>query len=169
MQAMSPRDKHCVFCDLMKGAAEVSMCYEDSDVVAFMDIQPVNPGHVLVVPRQHIETLRDVPKEIGLHLYEVATMLIPIIQQAAGADDMNIVVNSGLAAGQNVMHYHLHLIPRKQGDGFDIPLPFPASEMPQRQMLDAMAARIIASVRDPMRASQTGATVTRKAARPPAK
>ena len=67
------------------------------------------------------------------------------------------------------MHYHLHLIPRKQGDGFDIPLPFPASEMPQRQMLDAMAARIIASVRDPMRASQTGATVTRKAARPPVK
>ena len=169
MQAMSPRDKHCVFCDLMKGAAEVSMCYEDGEVVAFMDIQPVNPGHVLVVPKQHFEELRDVPKAIGLRLYEVATLLIPIIQQAAGASDMNIVVNSGQAAGQNVMHYHLHLIPRKQGDGFDIPLPFPASEMPNRQLLDAMAARIIASVRDPMRAAQGGARVTRKAVRSPGK
>ena len=170
---MSPSNAHCVFCDLMKGAAEVSMCYEDGEVVTFLDIQPVNPGHVLVVPRQHYSTLRDVPKEVGLHLYEVATRLIPIIQRTSGADDMNIVVNSGQAAGQNVMHYHLHLIPRRQGDGFDIPLPFEGSEMPNRQQLDAMAARIIASVRDPMRAAavapagQGGQTVSRKAARPP--
>ncbi len=164
MQAMSPSQQHCVFCDLMKGAAEVSMCYEDSDVVAFMDIQPVNAGHVLVVPRQHFEVLKDVPAEVGLHLYTVATRLIPVIQQAAGADDMNIVVNSGKAAGQNVMHYHLHLIPRKQNDGFDIPLPFPGSEMPNRQQLDAMAARIVTSFRDPMKASgKSGETVSRKA------
>lgn len=176
MPAMSPSHAHCIFCDLMKGAAEVSMCYEDGEVVAFLDIQPVNPGHVLVVPRQHFETLRDVPKSVGLHLYEVATRLIPIIQQASGADDMNIVVNSGQAAGQNVMHYHLHLIPRRQGDGFDIPLPFEGSEMPNRQQLDAMAARIIASVRDPMRAelpapvssaAQGGQTLSRRAVRPP--
>ena len=173
MQAMSPSNAHCVFCALMKGAAEVSMCYEDGEVVAFMDIQPVNPGHVLVVPRQHFETLRDVPKAVGLHLYEVATRLIPIIQQASGADDMNIVVNSGHAAGKNVMHYHLHLIPRRVGDGFDVPLPFAGSEMPNRQQLDAMAARIIAAVRDPMRAAapaagaQGGAAVSRKSARPP--
>jgi len=153
MQAMSPRNTHCVFCDLMKGAAEVSICYEDATVVAFLDIQPVNPGHVLVVPREHYEVLRDVPKEVGLHLYTVATKLIPVIQHAAGADDMNIVVNSGQAAGQNVMHYHLHLIPRRTGDGFDIPLPFPGSVMPDRTQLDMTAARIIAAFRDPMRAT----------------
>ena len=167
MQAMSPSQSHCVFCDLMKGAAEVSMCYEDADAVAFMDIQPVNAGHVLVVPRQHFEVLKDVPQEIGLHLYTVATRLIPVIQKACGAEDMNIVVNSGKAAGQNVMHYHLHLIPRRQGDGFDIPLPFPGSEMPNRQQLDAMAARILSSFRDPMKAARTGETVARKAVRPP--
>ncbi len=166
MQAMAPSQHHCVFCDLMKGAAEVSICYEDATVVAFMDIQPVNPGHVLVVPRQHFEVLKEVPAEVGQHMYEVATKLIPVIQQASGADDMNIVVNSGKAAGQNVMHYHLHLIPRKHDDGFDIPLPFPGSEMPNRQQLDAMAARILSAFRDPMKASpRTGDTVTRKAVR----
>jgi histidine triad (HIT) family protein len=64
---------------------------------------------------------------------------------------MNLVVNSGEAAGQNVFHYHVHLIPRRKADGFDIPLPFPGSEMPDRTFLDATAARIIAALRDPAR------------------
>jgi histidine triad (HIT) family protein len=139
---------HCIFCDLIRGAAEVSMCYEDGTVIAFMDIQPVNAGHVLVVPKAHYETLRDIPRDVGQHMYEVATRLIPVIQQVSGAEDMNIVVNSGAAAGQNVFHYHIHLIPRREGDGFDVPLPFPASEMPNRHMLDAMAAQIGASLRN---------------------
>ncbi len=139
---------HCIFCDLIRGAAEVSMCYEDSKVIAFMDIQPVNAGHVLVVPREHYEVLQDIPRDVGQHMYEVSTRLIPVVQKVAGADDMNIVVNSGAAAGQNVFHYHIHLIPRKHGDGFDIPLPFPGSEMPNRHLLDAMAAQIGASLRN---------------------
>jgi len=134
----------------MRGAAEVSICYEDPKAIAFLDIQPVNPGHVLVVPREHYETLQDIPGPLGLHLYQVATKLIPIVQIAAGATDMNIVVNSGAAAGQNVMHYHIHLIPRKENDGFDVPLPFPGSQMPSRQRLDAMAARIGSMLRDPL-------------------
>ena len=127
------------------------MCYEDSKVIAFMDIQPVNAGHVLVVPREHYEVLQDIPRRVGAHLYELASRLIPIVQTASGATDMNIVVNSGAAAGQNVMHYHIHLIPRRDGDGFDVPLPFPGSSMPDRQRLDAMAARIGSLLRDPLR------------------
>jgi histidine triad (HIT) family protein len=69
---------------------------------------------------------------------------------------MNIVVNSGSTAGQDVFHYHVHLIPRREGDGFDIPLPFPASEMPDRTLLDAMAVRIIAALRDPVRGRWNG-------------
>ena len=145
-----PSTGHCIFCDLIRGAAEVSICYEDSTAIALLDIQPVNPGHVLVVPREHYETLQDIPGPVGLHLYHVATRLIPIVQTASGASDMNIVVNSGHAAGQNVMHYHIHLIPRREGDGFDVPLPFPASQMPNRQQLDAMAARIGSMLRDPL-------------------
>ena len=128
----------------------MSICYEDSVAIAFLDIQPVNPGHVLVVPREHYEVLQDIPKDVGAHLYLVAAKLIPRVQTASGATDMNIVVNSGAAAGQNVMHYHIHLIPRREGDGFDVPLPFPGSPMPNRQQLDGMAARIGSMLRDPL-------------------
>ena len=130
------------------------MCYEDATAIAFMDIQPVNPGHVLVVPREHYEGLQDVPRDVGAHLYDVAVKLIPVVQEATHCHDMNIVVNSGAAAGQNVMHYHIHIIPRREGDGFDVPLPFEGSEMPNRQQLDAMAARIGSMLRDPVATSR---------------
>jgi histidine triad (HIT) family protein len=142
---------HCPFCDIIGGAGEVSVCYEDAVAMAFMDIQPVNDGHVLVVPRVHYERIEDLPREVGLHLYDVATRLMPVIQQVSGCADMNVVVNSGSAAGQDVFHFHVHLIPRRAGDGFDVPLPFAGSEMPDRTRLDAMAALIISTLRDPMR------------------
>lgn len=142
---------HCIFCDIIKGAAEVSMCYEDRAALAFMDIQPVNAGHVLVVPRQHCESFNDLPAALGLHLFSVAMQLGPIIRRVTGTDGMNLVVSSGAAAGQDVYHFHIHLIPRRAGDGFDVPLPFPGSAMPDRTQLDATAARIIANLRDPMR------------------
>lgn len=142
-------DPSCTFCDLIRGAGEVSICYEDSDALAFMDIQPVNAGHVLVVPRTHYESLQDLPSDLGSHLFEVVMKLGPVVRQVTGTEGMNIIVNSGAAAGQDVFHYHIHLIPRRAGDGFEVKLPFPDSEMPDRQRLDAMAARIIAAINDP--------------------
>jgi histidine triad (HIT) family protein len=140
----------CPFCDVIHGAGEVSMCFEDADVVAFMDIQPVNAGHVLVAPREHFESLEDIPHALAMHLFEVAMELAPVVKQVAGADGLNVIVNSGAAAGQDVFHYHVHVIPRKPGDGFDVPLPFAGSEMPDRTVLDVHAARIIAAFRDPV-------------------
>lgn len=120
-----------------------------------MDIQPVNNGHVLVVPREHYESLLDVPEEIGMHLFRVTMRLANAVRMVTGCDDLNIVVNSGAAAGQDEPHYHVHIIPRREGDGFDIPLPFGGSEMPDRTVLDAYAARIISALRDPMRTEAT--------------
>ena len=147
---MPDTTRHCIFCDLIRGAAEVSVCYEDRDALAFMDIQPVAPGHVLVVPRVHYESLVDIPRETAMHLFDVAMRLGPTVRQVSNAEGTNIVVNSGAAAGQDVFHYHVHLIPRHTGDGFEIPLPFPGSTMPDRTFLDAMAARIIAGTTDPL-------------------
>lgn len=152
-------DAHCIFCDLIHGAGEASICYEDAESIACMDIQPVNPGHILVVPKAHFESLNDVPAELAMHLFGVALRLGPIVRKVVGCDDLNIVVNSGEAAGQNVFHYHVHLIPRREGDGFDVPLPFGASEMPDRTLLDATAARIIAGLRDPARRTGPRAVV----------
>jgi histidine triad (HIT) family protein len=140
----------CPFCDLIHGAGEASMCFEDGDVVAFMDIQPVNAGHVLVVPREHYESLEDIPHALATHLFDVAMRLAPVVKQVGGADGMNIVVNSGAVAGQDVFHFHVHVIPRCPDDGFGVPLPFAGSAMPDRTVLDANAARIIAALRDPV-------------------
>lgn len=148
---MNGPNRHCIFCDLIQGAAEVSVCYEDAAAMAFMDIQPVNLGHTLVVPKAHYESLKDVPRDVAMHLFDVAMTLAPVIQRSSGCDDMNIVVNSGHMAGQNVFHYHVHLIPRRADDNFDIALPFEGSTMPDRTFLDAIAARIIAGLRDPAR------------------
>ena len=143
-------DHHCTFCDLLHGAGEVSICYEDRDAIAFMDIQPVNAGHVLVVSRRHYESLEDIPAELAMHLFRVATKLVSPVTKVANAQGVNIVVNSGSAAGQDEPHYHVHVIPRREGDGFDIPLPFQGSEMPDRTHLDAMAVQIMTALRDPM-------------------
>ena len=147
---------HCTFCDLVRGAGEVSACYEDADAVAFMDIQPVNAGHVLVVPRAHYESLFDVPRELGVHLFDVTMRVASAVKRVMKCEGMNIVVNSGAAAGQDEFHYHVHIIPRRKGDGFDVPLPFDGSEMPDRTLLDATAARISAALRDPMRHERRG-------------
>jgi histidine triad (HIT) family protein len=162
-----PSPPTCPFCDLIRGAGEVSMCYEDSDVVAFLDIQPVNAGHLLVVPRAHHESLLDVPHALAMHTFEVAMELAPVVKQVSGADGLNLVVNSGAAAGQDVFHYHVHVIPRRAGDGFDVPLPFSGSQMPDRTLLDATAARIISALRDPVavrkRAERRTAVTDRRA------
>jgi histidine triad (HIT) family protein len=126
------------------------MCFEDVDVVAFMDVQPVNAGHLLVVPREHFESLEDIPHTLAMHMFQVAMELAPVVKQVARADGLNLVVNSGASAGQDVFHYHVHVIPRCPDDGFDIPLPFAGSQMPDRTVLDVHAARIIAAFRDPV-------------------
>jgi len=158
---------HCTFCDLINGAGEVSVCYEDSSAMAFMDIQPVNAGHVLVAPRQHFASLFDVPQELGDHLFHVTMRVAGAVRRVTGSDDMNIVVSSGEAAGQDVFHYHIHIIPRRPGDGFDIDLPFAGSEMPDRTMLDAMAARLISELGDPLRRKARDREVGRVVAQEP--
>ena len=143
-------DRHCTFCDLIHGAGEASICYEDADAVAFMDIQPVNAGHVLVVPRSHYEQFEDVPPGLAAHLFEVAARLVPAVKKVSRAEGINIIVNSGSAAGQDEPHYHVHVIPRCAEDGFDVPLPFQQSAMPDRTLLDATAVRIMTALRDPV-------------------
>ncbi|MBK8250530.1 MAG: HIT family protein [Gemmatimonadetes bacterium] len=143
--------RHCIFCEIVHGAGEASICYEDGDAIALMDIQPVNAGHVLVVPKAHFDSMDDVPEELALHLFSVALRLSPVVRRLAGASAVNVVVSSGREAGQDVFHHHVHLIPRVAGDGFDVPLPFPGSGMPDRTTLDAMAARIMCAMHDPVR------------------
>jgi histidine triad (HIT) family protein len=154
--------ENCTFCNLIRGAAEVSVCFEDADAIAFMDTQPVNAGHVLVVPRVHYESLLDVPADLGVHLFRVTMHLADAVRRVTGCEGMNLVVNSGQAAGQDEPHYHVHIIPRRASDGFDIPLPFGGSAVPDRTMLDAIAAQIISATEDPMRDREAAARTPRE-------
>jgi histidine triad (HIT) family protein len=151
-----------VFCNLIQGAGEVSICYEDADAIAFMDIQPVNRGHALVVPREHFESLEDIPAPLGKHLFDVAWRLGDVIREVTKCDGMNLLVSSGSAAGQDVFHYHVHVIPRMHGDGWELPLPFTGAEPQSRQRLDATAVQILTALHDPVRVRASKHTLARR-------
>ncbi len=110
----------CVFCKIVRGELPAHKVYEDEKVVAFLDIYPINPGHTLIVPREHYESLHEVPEDTLAAMIKAAARLAPAILKATGATGYNIVVNVGRSAGQEIMHVHLHIIPRREGDGCHI-------------------------------------------------
>ncbi len=132
----------CVFCRIIGGMETVSIVYEDDRVVAFMDIQPVAPGHTLVVSKDHYKTLFDLPDELAVHCLGVARRLAPGIRKAAGAEALNVFSANGRAGGQDVEHFHFHLIPVKEEADFPLHLPLADAPIPSRSQLDVMAVRI---------------------------
>ena len=135
-------NQHCVFCRIIAGEETVSIVYEDDRALAFMDIQPASPGHVLVVSREHHTNLFDTPDDVAAHCLRVARRLAPGIRQATGAGAVNLFSANGRAGGQDVLHFHLHLIPVREGDEFELQLPREDAPVPSRSQLNVMAARI---------------------------
>ena len=139
----------CLFCRIARGESPSSVVYQDDACMAFMDLYPVRPGHLLVIPRRHAVHLRDLPAADQAHLFAVAMWLMEA-QRAAGyaADAANLLVNDGPAAGQQVPHVHLHLVPRTRGDGVGVMGAFLSRVVHftrragRRARLDAVAARI---------------------------
>lgn len=150
---MSEHPDHCALCDLIQGSTQASVCYEDADAVAFMEMQPVNTGHVVVVPRVHYNSLLDVPADVGTHLLDVSMRLVGAIRRVTQCEDINIIVDGGAAAGQSEPHYRVHVIPRRTGDGFRVDLPFSGSRTPDHAMLEATAVQLVAAMRNPVRPS----------------
>ncbi|AEM37939.1 histidine triad (HIT) protein [Pyrolobus fumarii 1A] len=110
----------CIFCRIVRGDIPAHKIYEDEKVVAFLDIYPINPGHTLIVPKEHYERLDQVPPETLDAMIRAAARIAPAILRATGATGYNVVVNVGKSAGQEIMHVHLHVIPRREGDGCHI-------------------------------------------------
>jgi histidine triad (HIT) family protein len=130
----------CVFCAIVAGEASASQVYEDDRVVAFMDIAPATPGHVLVVPRAHEPSLIDLDAEDGARMFQVAQQLARALRRSAiPAEGINLLMADGEVALQDVFHAHLHVVPRTDGDGFTLSADFGD---PSRDLLDAQAADI---------------------------
>ena len=105
----------CVFCQIIRGAQEATLVWQDELCVAFGSLYPLEAGHVLLVPRQHVETLYTLPPDVGAHLLPVASRIGVALRDVLHADGLSVRQNNGKAAGQTVFHFHLHLIPRREG------------------------------------------------------
>ena len=106
----------CVFCNIIRGRLPAVKLYEDRHVVVFLDIYPAAPGHALVVPKHHAERLEDLPETYRSKLLGVAARVAPAILEATGCEAYNVLINNGRPAGQEIMHVHLHIVPRRTGD-----------------------------------------------------
>src|SRR3989338_3131462 len=122
---MSPEElkefqkKQCIFCQIISGKVQSRKVYEDGEVIAILDANPANPGHVLIMPREHYSIMPQIPDdEIG-HIFAVAKALSNASLRALEAQGSNIIVANGVAAGQRAQHFMAHLIPRKENDNID--------------------------------------------------
>lgn len=112
-------DPTCIFCQIVAGDADATLLYEDDTLIVFLDINPVTPGHTLVVPRAHMPALSDVDPWTGAHMFNVAQRMAKALR-ASGlrCEGVNLFYADGEAAFQEVFHAHLHVFPRYEGDGF---------------------------------------------------
>ena len=109
--------EECIFCKIAAGEIPAYVVYEDGKTMAFLDIFPVHPGHVLVIPKRHSVDVFDTDEETMKSMIAVAKKLCPAVLKGTGADGINLGMNNRPAAGQEVMHAHLHVIPRYKDDG----------------------------------------------------
>jgi histidine triad (HIT) family protein len=135
-------EQSCVFCRIIGGEEMVSVVYEDDRAIAFLDVQPVSQGHTLVVSKEHYETLFDVPEDLLTHCMAVAKRIAPGLRRAVRAAAINVFSANGRAGGQDVLHFHMHLIPIREGEPFLLQLPLEDAPVPQREQLDMTAALI---------------------------
>ena len=102
----------CIFCDIARGEAPAYVVYENSDLLVILDIFPAEKGHLLVMPREHYESVHDTPPRLTAKVFVTAAALARIYRERLGAPGVNIITNSGALAGQVVFHFHVHVIPR---------------------------------------------------------
>jgi histidine triad (HIT) family protein len=131
----------CVFCGIIAGGVESSPVYEDERVGAFMDIQPVVRGHLLVVPRRHAPSLADLDAADGAAMFETGRRAAAALRSSGlRCEGVNLFVADGVAAGQDVFHIHLHVIPRHEGDGFGLRFPHDYELKPREELDEAAMA-----------------------------
>jgi histidine triad (HIT) family protein len=136
----------CIFCRIVADEMPARTVHETAAATAFLDANPLAPGHTLVVPRTHVRRLAELDDGPSAALFEAVRALVPRVERAVEADAVTVGINDGAAAGQEVPHVHAHLIPRFEGDGGG-PIHGVAGDRPELSAdeLDGIAARIAGS------------------------
>ncbi|HLD88879.1 MAG TPA: HIT domain-containing protein [Candidatus Nanoarchaeia archaeon] len=129
LKNMSPEEirqlqkQQCVFCHIIAGKVQSKKIYEDEKVIAVLDINPANPGHILLMPKEHYPIMPLIPDDIAEHLFMASKALSQSVLKALQAEGTNIFAANGIVAGQKAQHFMIHIIPRKEGDGINLILP----------------------------------------------
>jgi histidine triad (HIT) family protein len=133
----------CILCGILAGVLPASIVYQDDWCTALMDIQPINPGHMLVVPNAHAAFLADLDEDTGAHLFRVAQRLARALRRSGvRCEGVNFFLADGEAAMQEIFHVHLHVFPRYAGDAFGLTFNPAYFTKPPRAQLDAVAQQI---------------------------
>jgi len=136
---MSRVDQNCVFCKIVAKQIPASLVYEDPDTLAFMDLGQVNPGHVLVALKAHAENVFALEEPQAAAVFRSAARVARAIRDAFQPAGLSVYQANGKPAGQTVFHFHIHLVPRHDGDGMALSWPV---KNPPREALEACAAKI---------------------------
>jgi histidine triad (HIT) family protein len=133
----------CIFCSIVAGESPSTPVYDDDRVLAFMDINPATPGHLLVVPKRHATYLADLDADDGAAMFAATQRLAGAVRAGMDAEGVNLFLADGEVAGQEALHVHLHVLPRRPGDGFGVRAQF---EHPDRAVLDRHGSLIRAAM-----------------------
>jgi histidine triad (HIT) family protein len=129
----------CIFCRIAQKRVPANLVYEDEKAMAFLDIKPLSEGHTLIIPKSHYETVFDIPEELLMHIHGVTKRVALAVKKATQADGISIMQQNGKAAGQEILHLHVHIIPRCE----DQKLPkFSETSEASKEKLSQTAAKI---------------------------
>lgn len=149
IKQMSPEElkefqkKQCIFCQIAAGKVQSKKVYEDDKVIALLDINPANPGHILLITKEHYSIMPQIPDEEAAHVFMAVKSLSNSMLRSIDAQGTNIIVANGTAAGQRAQHFMVHIIPRRNNDGINFVLP--QKEMGQAE-IDEIGNKLIAAL-----------------------
>lgn len=135
---------NCIFCRILQGREQGTFIYRNNKVSAFLDIHPLFEGHTLIVPNEHFRDVTDVPEDFLIEVVKVVKIVSNLMIKNLGAEGINIMHSTGRPAGQTIYHFHVHLLPRRNGDddGFQRWW-FSRSHKASRQELDDLAEKML--------------------------
>ncbi|HET7147268.1 MAG TPA: HIT family protein [Candidatus Nitrosopolaris sp.] len=114
---MKTLDENCTFCKIVDGNISARIISQNDKAVAFLDAFPLSVGHTLIIPKRHYSKVQDMNREFSAGIFDLLRIVTPAVEEAAGVKASTIAIHNGLEAGQEILHVHIHLIPRMNGDG----------------------------------------------------